>query len=85
MFLLSSDVTGFHHSVCPQRQCVSSETVCVLRDSETVRVLRVSQKVCVLKDSETVSSESVSSESVLSVLRVSVCPQSVRQCVSLCQ
>ena len=57
MFLLSSDVTGFHHSVCPQRQCVSSETVCVssesvfvLRVSETVFVLRVSETVCVLRE-----------------------------------
>ena len=62
--------------MCPQSQCVS-ESVCVLRDSETVRVLRVSQKVCVLKDSETVcpQSQCVSSETVC------VLSQTVRQCV----
>ena len=48
MFVLSSDVTGFHHSVLRD-----SETVCVrVSESETVSVLRDSETVCVLRDSE---------------------------------
>ena len=45
----SESVCFYRVSECPQRQCVSSESVSVLRDSETVSVLR---------DSETVTSTS---------------------------
>ena len=69
--------------MCPQIQCVSSETVRQCVSSESVRKCVSSKTVrqCVLRVNVCPQRQCVSSELVC-VLRVSVCPQSVRQYVS---